>query len=233
MRADAAHGEVAGAVVIRGIAALGAVAPAPEVAVVAVGETDAVIFEEIGRAPAAGGRQGRLRRDGVAFEEGRTAVDGGQGAGAQLAGQHAQPPEGAGGPGLHLRDVAGLVDRQLGGPGRRLGREGLGHGEQLQPARGPGDLPVGQGRAGVQHDGHLVGIRGVGPDADAPGHGPRPALQRRGVGAAERIQPAGVDDVVVCRVYVIPSDPRRLAAHRVELGCRREGRKKEAQRKCN
>ena len=48
--ADAAHGQVAGPVVIGGIVALRAIAPAPEVALVAGGKADAVILQEISAA---------------------------------------------------------------------------------------------------------------------------------------------------------------------------------------
>ena len=80
---DAAHsgcGDVAYAVVVGGVEALRPVSPAPVVAEAAFGEADAEIFQEIGcpAAPSAG--ECRLRHHRVAFEEGRAAVECGEGA---------------------------------------------------------------------------------------------------------------------------------------------------------
>ena len=215
---DSADGEVAGAVVVRGVVARGAIAPAPKVAPVAGGETHTVVFQEIRRPDASGGAQCRLRHHGVALEESRSAIDRGESAHAQFSAQHAQGAPRREGAVLHLRDVAGLVDGKFGDPGHGLRGEGVRDGEQFEAARGPGDLPVGVGRPGVQHHRHLAAVGGVGPHADARSDGAGGLLQGYGEDAAQRIQPAGIDHAVGRRFHAAPAQPARVGAQGVELG---------------
>ena len=71
-------GDVAYAVVVRGVVALRTVSPAPVVAEVAGGEAHAEIFEEICRPASTSGGQCGFGHHGVALEESRPAVDGGK-----------------------------------------------------------------------------------------------------------------------------------------------------------
>ena len=80
---DAAHsgcGDVAYTVVVGGVEALRPVSPAPVVAEAAFCEADAEIFQEIGGPAAPSAGECRLGHHRVAFEEGRAAVECGEGA---------------------------------------------------------------------------------------------------------------------------------------------------------
>ena len=66
---------IAGAVMVGGVAALGAVAPAVVVTPVAFVERDAHIFQEVGGPSAPELCQARFRHDGISFGESDTGVD--------------------------------------------------------------------------------------------------------------------------------------------------------------
>ena len=84
-RTHTGHQQISGPVIVRGITPLRAPAPLPEIPVEAVGEGDVVVFQEVGGAPAARIREGRLRHHRIPFQQGRAGIDGRGQAGGQFA----------------------------------------------------------------------------------------------------------------------------------------------------
>ena len=165
--------------------------------------------------------QCRFCHDGVAFKESRAAVNGTQPAGSQLPAQDVQPAEGSCGSCLHLRHVAGFVDGEQVRPRGRVEGKGIRSGQQFHAPGRPGNLPVGLGGGGVEHDRHPAAVRVVRTEAEACADGDRRTLQRLGVHPRQGVESAGIDELVGGRVEAAPAEAARVGAHRVELRVRR------------
>ena len=75
----------------------------------------------------------------------------------------------------------------------------------------------------MEDDRHPGLVGGVGTRADRGAHGACGPLQRDGVGAAQRVQPARIDHPVGGRLDGAPPDAAGVFAHRMELGGGGEG----------
>ena len=161
------HQHVSRAVMVRNEGLLRTPAPAVPVAEIPFGETDAVMLQEVRRAAAPGACKGGFRHDGVALQQRRARIKRGRCAGEKLSDNGIEQPESPATCELHLRDVARLVDGQFRDPVQRLGAARVGTGEQVHPARGPGNGAVGLCRKAVQDHRHGPAVHAVGGVTDA------------------------------------------------------------------
>ncbi len=213
----ARDGHVAGRVVVRGGLLEGAVHPLVPVAPVAAIESDVVIIQEIPVPAASGARQGGFGDDGIPFQEGLRGEKGGNGARPHFTYQVVDPAERPAVGELHLRDMAGLVDRELGHPGQGHGPVGLRMGVQVHAFGRPGHRTVGMGIEGVEDDGHPPPLEadGVHPGADA--HGGLPLFEVQDIGPGQGVHPHRIDDAVVRCAHGGPA-AERVGPVLVELG---------------
>ena len=209
--------------------AVGPLVPVPPVPVV---EGEVVVVQEVGVAPAAGGREGGFRDDGVAFQEHGRGIESAHGAGPHLAHQVIDPLEGPPVGQLHLRHVAGLMDRELRHPGLGVRAVGLGMGVQVHPLRGPGHGAVGIRVPGVQDHRRPAPLQAAGRQAGARAHRRLPFFQVYDVGPRQGIQAPGINDAVMLRAHLGPA-AERVRPGLEELGrCGGPGQQARGEEKC-
>ena len=215
----AGDGHVADGIVIRTGFFEGTVHPFVPVAPVAVVEGEVVIVQEISGAPPAGGREGRFRDDGVAFQECRRGEEGADSTGPHLAHEVIHPTERLPVGQLHLGDMAGFMDRQLRHPGQRDGTVRFRVRVQVHPFRRPGHGSVGIRVERMQDDRRPAPLQAAGRHACAPSHDRLPFFQVQEIGPRQGIQPFRIDDAVMVRLHLRPS-AERVGPVLVELGRR-------------
>ena len=227
--AHSGHGDVAHAVLVRGEEPVGAEAPAPVVAEVALVEARPDVFQEIRRAPASAAGKGRLGRHRVALEEGGTAVDRRHRARGEFSEQEVEGAEAGVAPELHLGDVPAFVDGEF-LVGVQRGRVvGIIDGEDFQPAGDPGDHSVVVAGAGVHHHGHLPAVELVGNEAYGAAHRDPRLLQPGGHHPCQGVGAGGIDHFVVRGLHAVPFQAAGIGAHAVEL---RPQRKRRREKRC-
>ena len=213
----ARDGHVAGRVVVRGGLLEGAVHPLVPVAPVAVVKGDMVIIQEIPVPAASGARQGCFGDDGIPFQEGLRGEQGGNGARPHFAHQVVDPAEGPAVGELHLRDMAGFMDRELGHPGQGHGPVGLRMGVQVHALGSPGHRAVGVGIEGMEDDRKPAPLETDGIHSGAHAHGGLPFFEVQGIGPGQGIHLFGIYEAVVRRAEGGPA-AERVGPVLVELG---------------
>ena len=215
----AGDGHVTDRIMVRTGFLEGSVHPFVPVAPVAVVESEVIVVQEVAGPPAAGGREGGFRDDGVAFQQRRRWEKGADGAGPHFAHEVINPTERFPVSQLHLGDMAGFMDRQLCRPGQGDGAIGFGMRVQVHPFRRPGYGSVGIGVEGVQDDRCPAPLQAAGRHAGAPPHDGLPFFQVQKVGPRQGVQAVRIDDAVVVRPHGGPA-AERVGSVLVELGRR-------------
>ena len=222
----AGNQHVSGAVMVGSKALLGAVAPLPVVAVLPLQQADPHIFQEVGSAPAASGKQPRLRCHRIPLQHHGAHVHAHRGASPHLAQQPVHSPEQRSAFGkLHLSHVPRLVRSEHVHPVQCLGIIGVGHRHHRHPARRPGHHSVGIGCKRMDDHRHLLDIGFVGHESAGPGHRDAEFLERKGEHPGQRIQAGGIYQPVRLCFDRTPSQVPAFVPVQADLGQCRKGNK--------
>ena len=207
----AGDGQVAQPVDVRRVLLDGPVAPLVPAAEVAGVEVHPHLAQEVAAAAAAGLRQGRFGHHGVTLQQ-RGVRHHADNHFRQFAEGIVEACPEAGPEELLLRDVPALVDGEELRPGNRGHPGHVRQGEQVHPPGRPGDEAVGNARIGVQDDGHRPGELLVRPEAGRGRKRDAVLLQQRPVNGGQRVEPAGIDQLIVSGPERGPAEAPRVIA---------------------
>ena len=204
-------GQVAQPVDIRRVLLDGPVAPLVPVAEVAGAEEHPHLAQEVGAAAAARLRQGRLGHHRVPFQQ-RGVRHHADDHFRQFAERIVEPRPEAGPEELLLRDMPALVDSEELRPGNRGHPGHVRQGKQVHPPGRPGNEAVGNARIGMQDDGHRLGELLVRPEAGGSRKRDAVLLQQCPVNGGQRVEPAGIDQLIVACLERGPAETPRVVA---------------------